>query len=355
MDAIITPSRKALLEVSKSTKYIRTLTDKISTGLKVRWGIDSISGVWMSSFLGHKIGYLGNEARNLLSASSVLQIVDSTLSEIENLLATLKSIALSASSEPGEDLSKTADKVYEEIRTLVRSTRFAGMWVLKGGFGNQILKAEGIAYHDVDISGVNVRGIATVVIKDSPSGLITASLIVNGDVVEEVKRAVEGANIIDFDNIGLRLFLGSDYSPGELLATLTLLGDDFKVSLGGEIIPLRLPSFEPEDLLGEGALFTFSVKSKQEAEKAYDVIESAISYVDEFRAYIGGLIQHLEGGRDKILEDISEIELARAHLRDADVSREFLMMVRAQVMQRSAIAMLAHSRLTSDVMLKMLG
>jgi flagellin-like hook-associated protein FlgL len=197
---------------------------------------------------------------------------------------------------------------------------------------------------------------ATITVSDSANGLATATLLVGGNpVMTEAIKVVAGSRVLDFEDMGVKVFLHEDYSPSELEVTVTLKRGDLELIVGtnfdSDIDSIGIPSFEPEKLLGSTSLFTFSLLTQEGAQQAVADVEKAMENVDRFRALVGEVINHLEERADSIMQAISDLSSLRAEIRDTEFDSESIRFAKAQVMQNSALAIISHQRLWSEFIL----
>jgi flagellin len=175
-----------------------------------------------------------------------------------------------------------------------------------------------------------------------------------------------GMQVIEFEDLGLKFFVDSqNFDPTAQSGYISIdIRREQASFFAGEGMPpterfrFVLPNLEPENLLGTGnwgPLFTFDVSQRNTAATAVQVIESAIQYVDRVRSQVGALRQGTEVQQNKLADMINMLTNARASVRDADLSRETLELTKWQVIQQSAIAMVAQARLQPQLVLQLFG
>ncbi|MFZ8804467.1 MAG: flagellin [Candidatus Calescibacterium sp.] len=208
-------------------------------------------------------------------------------------------------------------------------------------------------------------------------GIATAALYIGGSVVftESIRINFTGAQVLDFKNLGFRVFVeelqrtsdpNQQFGPNTTISavTITIQREGARVFRGTHVgseldyIHFDIPNLEPENLLGSvslggGMLFTFDLRSAPET--AVSLIEEAIEYVEKVRSKIGSIRSLLRTAQEQVQEQRIIAQVQRSAVIDTKFDEESLRLTALQVVQQSATAMIAISRLTPQLVLQLIG
>ena len=208
-------------------------------------------------------------------------------------------------------------------------------------------------------------------------GIATAALYIGGSVVftESIRINFTGAQVLDFKNLGFRVFVeelqrtsdpNQQFGPNTTISavTITIQREGARVFRGTHVgseldyIHFDIPNLEPENLLGSvslggGMLFTFDLRSAPET--AVSLIEEAIEYVEKVRSRIGSIRSLLRTAQEQVQEQRIIAQVQRSAVIDTKFDEESLRLTALQVVQQSATAMIAISRLTPQLVLQLIG
>jgi flagellin len=208
-------------------------------------------------------------------------------------------------------------------------------------------------------------------------GQAQAVLFINGSRVftEVIRINFTGAQVLDFKNLGFRVFVeelqrtsdpNQQFGPNTTIAatTITIQREGARVFRGTHVgseldyIHFDIPNLEPENLLGSvslggNMLFTFDLRSAPET--AVSLIEEAIEYVEKVRGKIGSIRSLLRTAQEQVQEQRIIAQVQRSAIIDTKFDEESLRLTALQVVQQSATAMIAISRLTPQLVLQLFG
>jgi flagellin-like hook-associated protein FlgL len=208
-------------------------------------------------------------------------------------------------------------------------------------------------------------------------GIATAALYIDGEAVftEAIRINFTGAQVLDFKNLGFRVFVeelqrtnnsNDQFGPNTQInaVTITIQREGARVFRGTHVgseldyIHFDIPNLEPENLLGSvslggNMLFTFDLRSAPET--AVSLIEEAIEYVEKVRGKIGSIRSLLRTAQEQVQEQRIIAQVQRSAIIDTKFDEESLRLTALQVVQQSATAMIAISRLTPQLVLQLIG
>jgi flagellin len=208
-------------------------------------------------------------------------------------------------------------------------------------------------------------------------GIATAALFIGGATVflEAIRINFTGAQVLDFKNLGFRVFVeelqrtsdpNQQFGPNTTInaVTITIQREGARVFRGTHVgseldyIHFDIPNLEPQNLLGSvslggNMLFTFDLRAAPET--AVSLIEEAIEYVEKVRGKIGSIRSLLRTAQEQVQEQRIIAQVQRSAIIDTKFDEESLRLTALQVVQQSATAMIAISRLTPQLVLQLIG
>ena len=208
-------------------------------------------------------------------------------------------------------------------------------------------------------------------------GIATAELFIDGNAVftEAIRINFTGAQVLDFKNLGFRVFVeelqrtsnpNDQFGPNTTInvPAITVQREGARVFRGTHVgseldyIHFDIPNLEPENLLGSvslggNMLFTFDLRAAPET--AVSLIEEAIEYVEKVRSKIGAVRSLLRTAQEQVQEQRIIAQVQRSAIIDTKFDEESLRVTALQVVQQSATAMIAISRLTPQLVLQLIG
>jgi flagellin len=400
-------------DLRRVTVELGGVMKRLQTGLRVNSAAEDVGALIQGSILTRAIRTLEIASEQLTKADSILQNMEETVKKITDFLNQMRENALRAgvATDPDEraQLQAATDRLYLDIRELVRTTVFQEAQLLRGGLGNKMIAPATVLLTlsgsitttlfigNFDVSGINLAGYASGSLADttvanlatvSPvmftqsvvlngqasvlltvggTGLATAVLYIGGSAVftEVISITFTGAQVLDFKNLGFRVFVDDVRfgTASQISAVITVKREEVKVFRGMDVgseldyVRFNVPNMEPENLLetslGGGTLFTFDLRVAPET--AVKLIDEAIDYVEKVRGVIGAAMSLMRAANDQVLNQKIQAATQRSAIIDTKFDEEALRLTALQVIQQSATAMIAISRLTPQLVLQLLG
>ncbi|MEO0475824.1 MAG: flagellin [Planctomycetota bacterium] len=171
----------ARTNLERTNTDLATRLQRLSTGLKINRGADDPAGLIVSERLRGEISSIGQAVDNIERASNVIATTESALQEINDLLISIKALAVESantgafSKEEIEANQLQLDSAVESITRISNTASFAGLKLLNGSL-------------DYLTSGVTASQISDVSIKGANFGL-NASIPVSVEVLQSAENA----------------------------------------------------------------------------------------------------------------------------------------------------------------------
>lgn len=292
-----TPAENAYNALQAANSNIATRQLRLSTGKRINSAADDAAGYITSRALTSRVGSLRSALNAVGDARNVASIAQDSLDNINALVTKIKDAASTAASGAlGTDekvaLAQAAYRLTEQIQTVVDSTVFGGSELIKGAFSGDFI-----------IGFTASNGIQTLALDFSTA--TNGSFAFNVNTSENTSFAgVTGLNLSSLGSITTS-DLGV-FSSANISATLTSLSD-------------------------------------------------ALTNVNKFASYIGGVINRLDSQDEALRSQITNFNAAISRIEDADVAQEQLELVKAQFLQQTSVISLSQSNQSPQTFLQLLG
>ena len=268
--------------------------EKLSSGYRVNRAADDAAGLAISEKMRAQIRGLNMASRNSQDGISMVQIAESGMQTIQDILQRMRELAVQAASDTNEDnidrpsLQKEIDALIDEIDEIADTTEFNTMKLLDGTFVNKKIQAGANAGQETPISIQSL----------SAAGLVT-TITAGTFSVKDLKTNTVGGS-----------FIGS--------------------AVGG-------------------------LRTQTAASASITVINDAINAISEHRANLGAIQNRLEY-KIKNLDNAAEnMAAAESRIRDADMAKLMTEFTKNNILFQASTAMLAQANTLPQSVLQLLG
>ena len=135
------PSLVAQSNLRKANAGLNVRLERLSTGLRINKGADDPAGLIISERLRSEIEGIGQGIKNTERASNVIATTEGALSEVSDLLNSIKALVVEASNtgafslEEIEANQRAIDSAIDSITRISNTSSFAGLKLLNGELG----------------------------------------------------------------------------------------------------------------------------------------------------------------------------------------------------------------------------
>lgn len=298
-------SLNAQRRVGMSTDALGSSANKLASGERINKAADDAAGLAISENLRADVRSLNQARRNANDGVSLVQTAEGGLMETTNMLTRLRELAVqSASDTVGNTergfLNQEYQALTNEIDRIANSTEFNGTRLLVG--------ATEMA-DDLKESGGNPFPLEIQVSKDYYK---------NEDALDKANPV----NIIKIDLDHL-----NSYSKGENSLQLN-------------------EAIDGSELTG--------VDTKQSSQMSISRLDTAITKVNEYRAYLGSIQNRLGSTIANLGVQTENLDTARSRIRDTDFAAETAEYTKTKILQQSGIATLSQANQQPQVALQLL-
>ncbi len=351
---------------------------KLSAGTRVLSAKDDAAALAVGARLAAEIVGLKTAAVNAGQAISMLQVADGAMSQINDVLMRMKSLAISSGSDQLSSTERAMlDTEYQallsEIDRIAADTEFAGTQLVNGALTRA--GSTGSAYHATNgVDSIVFRGdFGTVGSGAATTGSIQYNS--NGGASNEGQFVVTAGGITYSGLIDATKDDGTNLSASTVV-TLTSVGrtESIDIVLNAGFVTNGTTSNETQLLAGSSvSSFTFKVGtgssatadditisvngigttalsvtggdilSKAGADTASIAVSNAINDVQTYRATIGASQNRLQFAANNLATTTENTEAARSQLLDLDVASEMSIFTSKQILVQAGVSMLAQA------------
>ncbi|HUO10355.1 MAG TPA: flagellin [Phycisphaerae bacterium] len=147
--------------LAKSQSALSQSIQRLSSGLRINSGADDPAGLIVSQQLKAEIQGLSTAIDNSTQATNVISTADAALSEVSNLLISIKGLVVQAansgavSSDEIQANQLQVDSAIQSITRIANSSSFAGTHLLDGTLGYITSGITASAIHDVNVTNAS--------------------------------------------------------------------------------------------------------------------------------------------------------------------------------------------------------
>ncbi|MGF1633406.1 MAG: flagellin [Phycisphaerae bacterium] len=196
--------------LSQSQKMMDETLQRLSSGLQINRGADDPAGLIASETLRSEMSGISQAMENSQRASNVISTAEGSLSEVANLLTSIKNLIVEAANtgaiSPDEIAANQLqiDSAVESITRISNTTNFAGLKLLDGGLDYLTSGVDQGVITSLQINQANYGQQPTMPVKievvtsaQKAQLFFTQSAVTGGKVTLEV-NGVEGVDVLNF-------------------------------------------------------------------------------------------------------------------------------------------------------------
>lgn len=290
-----TPAENAFNSLQAANLDIATRQLRLSTGKRINAASDDVAGYITSRALSSRVGSLRGALNAVGDGKNVASIALDGLDNVNNLLIQIKdSTASAASGSLGTDEKVALAQAAYRLSEQIQS--------------------------------------------------VVDSTVFGGS--ELIKGGFSTEFVIGFSATNSLLTLGIDLSTNNSFAQNVNVTSN--TAFAG-VTGLDLASF------GTVSSSDLGVFSATQISSTLTSLSSALTNVNNFAAFIGGVVNRLDSQENALRSQVTNFNAAISRIEDADVAEEQLELIKAQFLQQTSIISLAQANQSPQTFLQLLG
>ena len=331
--------------------------EKLSSGYKINRAGDDAAGLAISEKMRAQITGLNTAQKNAQDGVSLVQTAEGALTEVHSMLNRMVELADQSANGTYDNavdranLQKEIVSLKDEIDRIADSTNFNGINLLDGSLqkGAQV---------DITVSGNNVTknqdGSFNIDVGNMNDG---DSITINGSTYT-FKKAATGDDGAFKDYATLEKLVKKDGIT--LAGTIdkvkgTKAGKELTLQIGDTSADFNQMTVGVNDMHTKAlGIDTIDISTQDGAQKAVDLIKTAINSVSSTRGDLGAIQNRLEHTINNLSVTAENMTAAESRIRDVDMANEMMAYTKNNILVQSSQTMLAQANQTPQGVLQLL-
>ena len=378
---------------------------RLSSGLRIIGAKDDAAGLAVRELIRVDVATLRQGQRNAADAISMLQVAESALGTVDNILIRMKELAEQAatgsySADQRVLMDQEFGELAKEISRISETTDFNGIKLLAGtnSYGIHVGSTDATTANKISVQGANMDGgtlqltgsreygiyvtgggvdtAASTLINVTAAGTGTLTFEFSDDVDDntvaigplsidlEAATAYSLQDIVDAVNAKSQV-AQTGYTAAHIHYDSTLEkfylkiqayqnGDQTDLDIAGGATITEGIQTEANWTLEGGSGTGASIATQSEAETALGTVDAAVVLKDTLRAKFGYMMKRLEAAMAVVGVQAENLAVAESRISDVDVATEMSALTRNQVLAQAGIAMLAQANTMPQMALQLL-
>jgi len=351
--------------------------ERLSSGLRINKAADDAAGLAISDRMNNQVRGMQQANRNVQQGNNMLQTAEGAMNEIGNILGRMRELAVQSASDTVTQDDRSSidlefDQLRSEINRIADSTEYNNTKLVDGTKAKTGTASAGIgsgltADSTSGISVASTTTSGTYSITDA-SGKLTLTLDTDSTVTQTVDVSANGAQEVQFDELGITLKLASDFTNHDGSDESSIDGGDIVVEGASQDITLQIGAdntaqdqlaFNLGSMTDEGLGISLSQLGGSgatiaDAQSAINQLDSAIAKVNDERSNVGALQNRLEFTSSNLMNSIQNSAASMSTIRDADFAAEAADLAKNQILVQSGTSMLAQANSLSQNVLALI-
>ena len=350
-----------------STVNLEKSLRKLSSGLRISKASDDAAGLSIANRLRAQLRGYGQAINNAAQGSALAQVAEGAATEVSNILARLRELAVSAASGQQDTtaraaLNSEAQALTSEVTRIADNTKYGSDVLLGGTFGvafsagaSSIDAATGVV--SVSAKGAAAGATFTVNINENNNAstmYIYSNGVGAGQTVTFATPASGQQEALVFDKLGVVVTVDSTLvdTTDETLVTTSASDPSFQVGVDATDTDISLTL---TDLSADGlGINSIDLSTASGAESALSTIDTAINSVNSALGDIGAFQNRMDFASANLASVFENVSSAESTIRDADIAKETTDFTRNQILVQAGVAVLAQANIVSQSALALL-
>lgn len=349
---------------------------KLSSGLRINSAADDAAGLAISEKMRAQIRGLGQAQSNAQDGISLLQTAEGALQQTTDILQRMRELVIKAQNtgvltdDDRTSITTEMSTLRDEIDRISTSTTFNGKKLLDGSLATK-RKGGSLATGIVNVVNADPSTTYSIIAESGSKAMITwkektgingaetkctaYSDIVMGTTVKGKVNFADAGIMVDFRN-GVKL----DEFDGKDIITTSFSGRaDFKIganTYSEDILSVGFAKLSSYGLnyKGDKEKFSIDISTADAANDTLDAIDYAIDATSTQRATFGAMQNRMEYAISSLSATEENLSAAESRIRDVDMANEMVSYTKNNILNQSAMAMLAQANQQPQAILSLL-
>lgn len=363
--------------LNNSQAEAATAMNRLSSGLRINSAKDDAAGLSIATRFTSQINGMNQAIRNAGDAVSLTQTAEAALGQVTDNLQRVRELAVQSSngtySTPDRAAMQTeVAALLAEIDRVAEDTKFNGVKILDGSYSSTFQvgadNADTIVVSSIADANIAVLGsgsVATASLSVDVSGIgstnaagVSGDITINGTALDglalatskqqRIDQIVEAVNAVS-GTTGVSVSYDSGDDELDFVSGTTGIKFDGSTGLEAEqgFIEADADSgATPATNVAAstaGGVENASVASFASSQIAIQLVDAALTDVNEARSKLGALQSRFESAVSSLQVSVESASASRSRIMDADFAAETAAMTKNQILQQAGISVLSQA------------
>jgi flagellin len=380
--------------LSNAQNNLAQSVQRLSSGLRINSAKDDAAGLAISQNMQGQINSVNQSVRNLSDATNLVQVADSSMATIQDMLLRIKQLATqgydgSLSNAQKMNVVDEINQLNTEINNTATRTKFNGnslINVTTGVTGGSLTNGEvvGVTGTVTNLKSSGALAETYNITDDGVNITITGATSLKAQTKAILVGTNGGRQDFNFDTLGISFTL--EHSGTTVAATAAASFDGLNIIVGGSNPSLdfqagsdtglsNLISYQTINIqttAGTGSLagmtqlgtsiataraLTVNSTTVEWANAFNDLgtkVDTAINTTSDERSKMGALMNRINYISTNLQSQSTNLQSSKSSIIDTDFAAETAKLTKGQIMQQAATAMLAQANQMPNVVLSLL-
>jgi len=344
-------------KLAVNQKNVESSVQKLSTGFRINSAADDASGLAISEKMRAQIRGLAQAESNAQDGISMIQTAEGALQQTTDILQRMRELVIKAqntgvlTNDDRVSIDSELVTLRDEIDRIATSTSFNSKKLLDGSLATQFESKTELS-DDFDISVATALEDTTYTIAvDEAAGTATVTWGTDGEEVITVAETLNG--LVRFSTAGIEINVGENVSAVSLNGTITTkawaVGYEraaFKIGANSykeDVLYIGIGDMTSKGITKDGTRLDINISNASYANNALDEIDYAINKVSAQRSVLGAMQNRMEYAIENLSTTQENLTSAESRIRDVDMAAEMVSYTKDNILNQSAMAMLAQA------------
>jgi flagellin len=347
---------------------VESSIQKLSSGLRINSAADDASGLAISEKMRAQIRGLAQAESNAQDGISMIQTAEGALQQTTDILQRMRELVIKAQNtgvltdEDRVAIDSELTTLREEIDRIATSTTFNQKKLLDGTLATQLQSSDLSNDFDISVANAHHESEFTITVDEANS---TATVEWGDNKSETITVSKTISGLVRFSTAGIEINVGESAKLASLSGTISTkpisdAGERAAFKIGAntyaeDVLYIGIGDMRSKGLTQDGEDLDITISNAEAANNALKEIDYAINKVSAQRSVLGAVQNRMEYAIENLSTTQENLTSAESRIRDVDMADEMVTYTKNNILNQSAMAMLAQANQQPQQILSLLG
>ena len=335
--------------------------EKLSSGYKINRAGDDAAGLAISEKMRAQITGLNTAQKNAQDGVSLVQTAEGALTEVHSMLNRMVELADQSANGTYDNavdranLQKEITSLKDEIDRIADSTNFNGINLLDGSLQKGAKVTVSIT-GTIGGKAITKKADGTYDLSGTFKANDTVTIAGKTYTYKATADGTDGETFKDYDTLKTAADKnGVTFGGANTTATASKAGKELTLQIGDTSADFNQMTVGVNDMHTKAlGIDTIDISTQDGAQKAVDLIKTAINSVSSTRGDLGAIQNRLEHTINNLSVTAENMTAAESRIRDVDMANEMMAYTKNNILVQSSQAMLAQANQIPQGVLQLL-